>query len=145
MPKLIRIIQVDETFIRESQKDSRNLISKINKSEKRNPRYGRRPLKLGIMGPEFATVVTAIDNRDYCVCKVSSFGKLTNELFVDLFESHLVNPAYLCSDVNYVYENYCNLKNIAHYEKLSNYLTIIERNGYETPDYSDPVKVKEIK
>ena len=72
MPKLTGIIQVDETFIRKSQKASRNLISTINKSEKRNPRYGRRPSKLGIMGPEFATVVTAIDNRGCCVCKVSS-------------------------------------------------------------------------
>lgn len=95
------------------------------------------------MGPELATVVTAIDNRGYCVCKVSSLGKLTNELFVDLFESHLVNPAYLCIDANPVYENYCNLKNIPHYEKPSNYLTIIEKNGYETPDYSDPVTAKE--
>lgn len=143
MPKLTGIIQIDETFIRESQKGSRSLISTINKAEKRTPRYGRRPSKLGIMGPEFATVVTAIDNRGYCVCKVSSLGKLTNELFVDLFESHLVNPAYLCTDANSVYENYCNLKNIPHYEKPSNYLTIIEKNGYETPDYSDPITAKE--
>lgn len=69
--------------------------------------------------------------------------KLTNELFMDLFESHLVNPTYLCSDANFVYENYYNLKNISHYEKHSNYLTIIEKNGYKTPDYSDPVKTKE--
>ena len=41
------------------------------------------------MGPEFATVVTAIDNRGYSVCKVSSLGKLTKDLFVDLFENHL--------------------------------------------------------
>lgn len=107
------------------------------------PRYGRRPSKLGIMGPEFATVVTAVDNRGYCVCKVSSLGKLTNELFVDLFESHLVNPAYICSDANSVYENYCNLKNIPHYERPSNYMTIIENNGYETPDYTNPLKAKE--
>lgn len=127
MPKLTGIIQVDEIFIRESQKGSRNLVSTINKAETRNPHYGRRPSKLGIMRPEFATVVTAIDNRGYCVCKVSSLGKLTNELFVDLFESHFVNPAYLCSDANSIYENYCNLKNIPHYERPSNYLSIIEK------------------
>ncbi|WP_418884576.1 transposase, partial [Blautia hydrogenotrophica] len=51
MPKLTGIIQVDETFIRESQKSSRNPISMINKSGKRNIRYGRRPPKLGVMGP----------------------------------------------------------------------------------------------
>lgn len=82
------------------------------------------------MGPEFATVVTAIDSRGYCVCKVTALGKLTNELFVDLFEKHLDNPAYICSDANSVYENYCRLFDIPHYEKPSNYDKILEQNGY---------------
>ncbi len=142
-PKLTGVIQVDETFIRESQKGSRNLVSMIDKSEARNPRYGRRPSKLGILGPEFATVVTAVDNRGYCVCKVSSLGKLTTELFVDLFDEYFENPAFLCSDANSVYDNYCELKNIPHYERNSNYLTILENNGYETTDYSDPIKAQE--
>ena len=142
MPKLTGIVQVDETFIREAQKGSRELVSTINKADTRMPRYGRRPSKLGIMGPEFATIVSAIDNRGYCVCKVSSLGKLTNELFFDLLDEHLENPAYLCSDANSVYENYCNLKNIPHYERPSNYMTIIEKNGYETPDYTDPVNAR---
>ncbi len=51
--------------------------------------------------------------------------------------------AYSCRDANFVCENYCNLKNITYYERPSNYLTIIEKNGYETSDYSDPVKEKE--
>ncbi len=142
-PKLTGVIQVDETFIRESQKGSRTLISMIGKSESRLPRYGRKPSKLGIMGPEFATVVTAVDNRGYCVCKVSSLGKLTTELFIDLFDEYFDNPAFLCTDANSVYESYCELKNIPHYERNSNYLTVIENNGYKTPDYSDPVKAKE--
>lgn len=123
MPKLTGIVQVDETFIREAQKGSRELVSTINKADTRMPRYGRRPSKLGIMGPEFATIVSVIDNRGYCVCKVSSLGKLTNELFFDLIDEYLENPAYLCSDANSVYENYCNLKNIPHYERPSNYMT----------------------
>lgn len=140
MPKLTGVIQVDETFVRESQKGSRDLVSYIGKSETRIPRYGRRPSKLGVMGPEFATITTAIDDRGYCVCKVSSLGKLTNELFFDLFDEHFNNPAFICSDANSVYENYCHLKKIAHYERPSNYLEVLEKNGYEIPDYSVPIK-----
>lgn len=39
-PKLSRIIQIDETFVRELQKGSRNLISYIT-DEDRIARYGR--------------------------------------------------------------------------------------------------------
>lgn len=137
MPKLSGIIQVDETFIRESQKGSRHLESPI-KDEKRKPRYGRRPSTLGVMGPEFATVTTAIDNNGYCVCKVSCMGRLTPELFITLFDEYIDNPSFLCSDANNVYETYCKLKNIPHYQKPSNYIKILENNGYITPDYSNP-------
>lgn len=136
MPTLTGVIQIDETFIRESQKASRNLLSYIDRSDIRKPRYGYRPSKYGVMGPEFATVTTAIDNRGYCVCMVSNLGKLTKEIFVDLFEEHLVSPAYICTDANDVYESYCNLFDIPHYVKPSNYQTMIFKNGYETPDYS---------
>lgn len=102
-PVLTGIVQVDETFIREAQKGSRELVSYLSKDE----RYGRKPSKYGIMGPEFATLVTAVDDRGYCVCKASSLGKLTKEIFVDLFEKNLSNPAYICSDTNDVYDNYC--------------------------------------
>ena len=139
-PMLTGIVQVDETFIRESQKASRELESYLGKGTVRTPRYGYKPSKFGVMGPEFATVVTAVDNRGYCVCKVSSLGKLTKELFVDLFDKHLDNPAYLCSDANDVYDNYCNLVNIPHYERPSNYLTVIEQNGYEYPSTPDETK-----
>ena len=41
-----------------------------------------------------------------------------------------------------VYENYCNLFNIPHYEKPSNYVSVLEKNGYETPDWSNPAAAK---
>ena len=44
-PVLTGIIQIDETFIRESQKGSRNLESYIDKKDIREPRYGRMPSK----------------------------------------------------------------------------------------------------
>ncbi len=138
MPQLTGIVQVDETFIRESQKASRRLVSPLGKNVDREPRYGRQPSTLGVMGPEFATVVTAIDNRGYCVCKVSSLGKLTNEMFVDLFDEHLDCLAFLCSDANTVYQRYCQLRNIPHYEKPSNYLTVLNNNGYVQPSKVNP-------
>lgn len=84
-PKLTGNIQIDEPFIRESQKGSRNLVSYI-KGEERIARYGLNPSKYGIMGSEFATITTAIDNKGYSVCFVSYLGKLSSELFVDLFD-----------------------------------------------------------
>ena len=94
MPKLTGVIQIDETFIRESRKGSKNLISYIDKVDVRKPRYGRRPSKFGVMGSEFATVTTAIDNRGYSVSKVLCLGKLTKNLLVYLFEEHFGNPSY---------------------------------------------------
>jgi len=141
-PKLTGIVQIDETFIRESQKGSRKLVSYLDKKDVRKPRYGRKPSKYGVMGSEFATVTTAIDNTGHCVCKVSGLGRLTKEIFVDLFENHLDKPSFICSDANSIYEGYCTLFNIPHYEKPSNYLTVIQNTGYETPDYTNPTTAK---
>ena len=66
VPTLTGVIQIDETFVRESQKGSKNLISYI-KNEERLPRYGKIPSKYGITGSEFATITTAIDNRGYSI------------------------------------------------------------------------------
>lgn len=55
------------------------------------------------MGSEFATITTAIDNSGRCVCKVSGLGKLTKEIFVDLFETHMDKPSFICTDANNVY------------------------------------------
>ena len=130
MPKLTGVIQVDETFIRESQKGSRELVSYIN-GEKRTARYGKVSSKYGVMGTEFATVTTAIDSSGYSVCKVTGLGKLTNEMFIDLFADYLDNPSYICSDANLVYEKYCEIFNIPHYIKPSNYSDVLIKNGYD--------------
>lgn len=141
MPKLSGIVQIDETFFRESQKGSRELISTVN-GEDRYPRYGRRPSKYGVMGNEFANVVVATDLKGYCVSKVVGLGKLTIETFTELFDDYLDNPSYICSDGNKVYRDYCSLKNIPLYVKPSNYLATITKAGYETPDWSNPSKAK---
>ncbi len=127
------VIQVDETFVRESQKGSKHLISFLSKEE-RIPRYGRHPSKFGVMGPEFSTVVTAIDDRGYCVCKVACMGRLNVETFYDLFDEHFNSPAYLCSDNNAVYDEYCKLQHIPHYVKPSDYLKVLKDNGLDPTD-----------
>ena len=138
-PKLSGVIQIDETFIRESQKGSRNLVSYIN--EERTARYGRKPSKYGIMGSEFATITTAIDNRGFSVCKVSCLGKLTTELFVDLFDEYLVSPSYICTDSNSIYNSYCEIKNIPHYTKPSNYDKILESKKYYDESNEEKEKI----
>jgi len=83
-PTLTCVIQIDETYILESQKGNRTLVNYLpDKYSVRLPRYGHKPSVFGIMGPEFCTVVTAIDERGYCVCKVSAMGKLTDDVFYD--------------------------------------------------------------
>ncbi|WP_241208429.1 transposase-like zinc-binding domain-containing protein [Streptococcus downei] len=130
MPILSGVVQVDETFVRESQKGSRHLKSTISQTDVRKPRYGRQSSKYGVMGSEFATVVTAVDNRGYCVCKVASLGKLSTDIFYDLFHDHLDSPAFLCSDANSIYEDYCQVTNTPHYVRPSNFLKVIGNKGY---------------
>lgn len=139
-PKLTGNIQIDETFIRESQKGSRNLVSYI-KGEERIARYGYNPSKYGIMGSEFATITTAIDNKGYSVCFVSCLGKLSSELFVDLFDEYLESPSYICTDSNSIYNKYCELNNIAHYVKPSNYDKILNEYNYFNKNNEDKEKL----
>ena len=68
------MIQIDESFVRESQKGHNLELVSYLKGVERFPRYGRKPSKYGTMGPEFATILTAVDSRGYCVCKVVRWG-----------------------------------------------------------------------
>lgn len=108
-PKLSGVIQVDETFFREAQKGSRKLESTL-KGVERKPRRGAVASKPGVMGNEFANVVVAVDNTNHCIAKVACLGKLTADLFYDLFDEHFENIEFLCTDANYVYRRYSALK-----------------------------------
>lgn len=141
MPKLSGIVQVDETYFRESQKGSRHLVTTVKGSD-RQPRYGRRMAQLGVMSNEFANVVVATDWRGYCVSRVIGLGRLTVDTFTDLFDEHIVNPQYLCSDGNPIYRDYCKVKGIPLYVRPSSYLQTIEKAGYITPDWTNPTAAK---
>ncbi len=129
MPKLDGVVQIDETFFRESQKGSRHLESAL-KGEERKPRYGYVPSQLGSMGNEFANCVVAINHKGYAVTKVIGLGRLTPEIFFDAFDKYLDNPTFICTDANSVYNKYCSLRKIPHYIKPSSYLDALKDAGY---------------
>jgi len=137
MPKLSGIVQIDETFFRESQKGSRDLESFV-KGEDRLPRYGRRSSHYGVMGNEWANVVCMVDLNGYAVAKVVGLGRLDIKTFTELFDEHLDNPSFICADGNKIYRQYCDLKKIPLYVKPSNYVKTINDNGYKTPVWSNP-------
>lgn len=130
MPKLTGVIQIDETYFRETQKGSRHLISFL-KDYERYPRYRSTHSIYGVMGNEYANVVTAIDSNGYVVAKVVGLGKLCIERFVDLFDEYLINPSFLCTDKNKVYPQYANFKKIPLYIKLSTYESSLSKMGYK--------------
>lgn len=119
-PTLTGVIQMDESFVHESQKGHNLELTSYVKGIERVVRYGRKPSKLGTMGAEFATILTAIDSRGYCVCKVVSLGRATPDAVIDLYEKHCIDAAYLCSDANSIYEDACNLLEIPHYVRQYN-------------------------
>lgn len=129
MPSLSGVIQVDETFIRESQKGSRQLVSLIS-GENRVARRGYKASKYGCMGPEFGTVTTTINKDGNCVAYVTSMGRLTCKGFDEHFTDHFTNIQFLCSDANSVYEAYCEERNIPHYIRPSNYDKILLDSGF---------------
>lgn len=137
-PKLTGVIQIDETFFRENQKASKTLVNHIPEVVQiRKPRYGYNPSAVGVMGSEFVNVPVAIDNSGHVVAKVACMGKLDLLLFQSLFEEHLVTPAYICTDANPIYGKFCCNKNIPHYVRPSQYVSIIYKAGYDQARYTD--------
>ena len=135
-PTLTGVIQIDETFFRESQKASKELTNYIpSVAEYRKPRYGVQPSLLGTMGSEFANVPVAIDSTGHMVAKVACLGRLTIEIFTDLFHEHIDKPAYICTDANPIYKRYCKVFGIPHYIRPSSYYTDIKKAGYDQPYY----------
>lgn len=137
-PVLTGVIQMDESFVRESQKGHNLELVSYLKGVERKPRYGRKPSKYGTMGPEFATILTAVDSRGYCVCKVVSLGRASTDAAIDLYERYCHEAAYICSDANSIYDDVCDLLDIPHYVKPSNYNTVIEKAGYLYADSDVP-------
>ena len=137
-PTLSGVIQVDETFFRESQKGTRTdkgkkLINVIpNQLSVRLPRKGYSPSRMGVLSPEYACVVCAVDNKNRAVSVVTSMGRADPRMFTDCFDEHFSDITYLCSDGSPLYTDYCGLKDIPHYVRPSSFLKELKSRGYIT-------------
>ena len=142
MPKLSGVVQVDETYFREGQKGSRNLINvaptAIEKRVARTQQY-TIPSKLGINSPEFACVVTGIDSSGYIAAVVTGLGKGSSQPFEEYFSEYLGNVTFLCSDGYEAYKRYAENMAIPHYVQKSEARELIKR---AKKDYRERYKVE---
>lgn len=132
-PVLSGVIQIDETHYHESQKGVKEAdMEQVFPGLVRKSRPCYIPAKYGVMGSEFATVITAIDSTNHCVCKVSGLGKFDTKRFEELFSAHLKDVQWLCSDFNKVYSKYCDKNSIQHYVRPSDFVdTVAGKNDEE--------------
>ncbi len=139
-PTLTGVIQMDETFLRESQKGHNLELVSYIKGEERRPRYGRRPSKYGVTGPEFANILTAVDSRGLCVCKAVALGRMPHDAVVEMSDTYFHEPVFVCTDANPVYADVFDLAEIPHYIKPSDYNTILDHAGYGKPPEHGPIE-----
>lgn len=57
---------------------------------------------------------------------------------VYFYEKHCIDVAFICSDANSIYTEACDLLDIPHHIKLSNYNTVIKKAGYIYADIGKP-------
>lgn len=137
MPKLSGVVQVDETYFREVQKGSLNLVSTIPtvvpKREART-RLNHVPAVLGTNGAEFACVVAAIDSSGHAAAVVTGLGKSTSQPFAEYFSEYLGEVSFLCSDGYEAYTRYCEEHAIPHYVQRSEARSIIRKEKKEWAD-----------
>lgn len=133
--KLSGVIQFDDTFFRENQKGTRNLVSPFpaDFAMEREPRYGRIPAKLGVKGNEFITITCGIDTTGHAICKVLGAGAIKPDVMYDYIKENTDGIAYACSDADKTYREVFKTMNVPHYVKPSNYLDRITKAGYEQP------------
>lgn len=151
-PTLTGIVQVDETFFRENQKGTRTdlgkkLINVLPKSvEVRLPRRGYSPSRMGVLSPEYACVVCAVDNSNHAISIITSMGKADPAMFIDHFDQYFKDITYLCSDGSPLYKDYCVLKSIPHYVRPSSFVGNLRKAGYiaGVRSQSDDDAVKEL-
>lgn len=127
-PTLSGIIETDETSFHENQKGSRELINPLDTTQTRKARKTSKASKYGALGPEFGTVICAVDHTGHTVSKYVGVGRASMDAFEIDVASHFKDVTHLCSDANNIYSKFCNNKNVVHYVRPSNYLERI-KNG----------------
>ena len=107
MPVLTGVIQIGEISIKDSNKGNRRIIIEEYSKEK------------GETKQDLILIISAIDNRGYCVSKVMSNEEFTTKRFKAEYQRHISAPAYICSYPGEVYEAYSKEYNIPHFIKSS--------------------------
>lgn len=110
MPVLTGIIQIGEIRIKDSNKGNRRIIIEEESKEK------------GDIKQDVILIISAIDNRGYCVSKVMSNEEFTTKRFKAEYKRHISAPAYICSYPIQVYEAYSKEYNIPHFIKPFQYI-----------------------
>lgn len=132
-PKLSGTIQIDETYVRENQKGSHNLVSLIDENHERKRRKRYIASVAGIKGSEFINIVGMVDDKGIAYAKCVSYGVLSKK-YLKEFEEHMENVNYLCSDDLDVYRKWCKDKGWKHYIEPSGYRKERLARGYVLTD-----------
>ena len=121
-PDLVGVVEADEKFIHEGQKGSLKLVDPFEKSGTRKARKTGSPSRYGSLGPEFGTVLCAVDHQGHVVAGYAGVGAASAAAFEKLIGPHLKDMTILCTDANGIYGSYCEKYGVMHYVRPSNYL-----------------------
>lgn len=104
-PVLTGIVQIDDMFVRESQKASRKLENTLptDIQPRREPRYGEQPSIIGVRSPEFATITCMTDGSGHCACGVLGMGVISPEVLYDFIAAYTGDISFFCSDADATY------------------------------------------
>lgn len=142
-PTLRGTIQMDDSFFREGQKGTRELVNPLPRSAnvERKPRYGARPSLLGTLGPEFASATCAVDNTGHCVVRSLSMGVPTSNQVVKFIKEHMTDIAFLATDDDSTYRKAIRSMSLPHYICPSSRLSALQEEGYAQLS-ADPEEVE---
>ena len=134
-PRLSGVIQIDEKYLRETQKGSKHLVSFLDGKSKRNKRYRYYRSECGIFGPEFINVLCAVDDKGHYWAKCVSLGPMGMEALKD-FQKNINNVAYICTDSASIYSDWCKQQKVPfrHYVEPSGYRKERLARGYHNTD-----------
>ena len=139
-PVLSGTVQVDDTFLRDNQKGSRELYNPLPESFNvprvaRTGKNRRVNSECGAQGNEYAAITCAIDRSGRAVVRTLGSGALGYEAFCSFMDEHTDGISFLCSDAAGPIAKYCDIRNIPHYVYPSNYRDLRKKMGYaERPE-----------
>ena len=139
IPQLHGIIKVDDTYFRENQKGTAELVNVLPEDlvAVREPRKGATPSKYGVMGNEFATATVAVDDTGHVICRMMGLGPNDPDIVETFITHHMDDVKFICSDADRTYKKVIKRLGYPHYVKPSNYLKVLEKAGYEQVSEND--------